>query len=73
MEPTNYYVKFKLKGDPDNVAYRTLTFTWRLTFKAASARILNIIENRYGDWTMADIFSEKEKVRQEHQLNFWVH
>lgn len=69
MEPVTYQVRFKLEGDPEYIAYRTLTFTWKLSFNAACARITNLIENRYGRWRIVrvEVYATDEK-----RTHLWV-
>ena len=69
MEPVKYLAKFKLEGDQEDIAYRTLTFIWKLSFNAACARIINLIENRYGRWRIVrvEVYSTDEK-----RTHLWV-
>jgi len=69
MNPTKYLVKFRLEGDPKDVAYRTLTFVWKLSFNAACSRITNLIENRYGRWRIVkvEVYSSDER-----RTHLWV-
>jgi len=69
MNPTKYLVKFRLEGDPEDVAYRTLTFVWKLSFNAACSRITNLIENRYGRWRIVkvEVYSSDER-----RTHLWV-
>jgi len=57
MNPTKYLVKFRLNNDPPNIAYRTLTFVWKLRFSAARSRILDIISKRYGPYSQAKVYA----------------
>ncbi len=70
MEPVKYLAKFKLQGDAEDIAYRTLTFIWKLSFNAACARITNLIENRYGRWRIVRVEVIKFKVHLDPDPNY---